>query len=260
MELTHSMQDLTEHCKAEYEKAETVIHRWGHIIRTAKGAVWFVKILKGTKREEQLAYVAGILHDIMRPNTEKVCHAQASAQKALEIVSTYPEFTDSEKKEIYQAIKDHRNFAAWKSPLHQSVYLSDKICEHMGAYLDFRAPVWAGELSHSDFCGLEPLEAVLQYYERVSRKFLTVGYPNLLKGLVSYQVSWNKSYVEALKDGENWAVEMAETLFFTGRNKEDFEQTLVSFKPRGKQREWVNEMRDYVAGKKFQHFHNFIEQ
>ena len=258
MELTPGMQNLTEYCKSAYEKAETVIHQWGHIQRTTNGAVWFCSILGGTEREQQLAYVSGILHDIVRPTTEEICHAQASAEKALTIIGGYPEFTDSEKHEIYQAIKDHRKPVPWKSPLHQSVYLSDKICEHMGAYLDFRAPAWAGELSHSDFRGLKPVEAVLHYYEKVSYKFLTERYPNFVKDLVNYQTGWNRRYVDALKSNEGWAVEMAEKFFYSGRGKEDFEKTLLSFNPKGNQREWVNEMRDYTAGKKFQHFRNLI--
>lgn len=253
------MHSLTEYCKSTYEKAESVIHSWGHIIRTAKGAVWFVQICGGTKREEQLAYTAGILHDIVRPDTEKIDHAHASAVRAFHILGAYPGFTDSENQQICQAIRDHRIPAAWKSPLHQCVYLSDKICEHMGAYLDFRASAWAGELSRSDFRGLKPVEAVLQYYENVSEKFLPDRYPLFLEGLINYQTGWNKRYVEALKSGEEWAVEMAESIFYQGRKKEDFEKTLSSFNPKGLQREWANEMRAYVAGGKFEHFQDFVK-
>ena len=259
MKKTPGMQNLIEHCRMKYERAESVIHRWGHITRTATGAVWFVNVLGGTEREQQLAYISGILHDIVRPITEEICHAQASAQKALEILGEYPEFSESEKHEIYQAIKDHRNPATWKNPLHQSIYLSDKIFEHMGAYIDFRAPVWAGELSHTDFRGLEPVEAVLQYYKRASQKFLTGIFPDFVKGLTDYQRSWNKKYFEALKNSSDWAVAMAEDLYFAGRKKEDFEHVLIRFSPEGKnQRKWVDEMREYVAGGKFEHFYRLI--
>lgn len=227
-------------------------------MRTAKGAVWFVTICGGTEREEQLAYIAGILHDIVRPDTEERDHAHASAAKAFDILGGYPEFTDSENHHICEAIRDHRIPAAWKSPLHQCVYLSDKICEHMGAYLDFRASAWAGELSRSDFRGLKPVEAVLLYYKKVSEKFSPGRYPHFLEELIKYQTGWNRRYREALKNGEKWAVEMAEYLFYQGRNKEDFEKTLSSFDPEGTQREWVHEMRAYVTGSKFQHFQNLL--
>jgi HD superfamily phosphohydrolase YqeK len=258
MEFTQSMRDITEYCKLEYERAESVIHKWGHIKRTAQGAVWFVHALGGTKREEQLAYTAGILHDIVRPDNEEICHAQASCEKALNIINRYPEFTNSEKLELYQAIKNHRYPVEWKSLIHTSVYLSDKICEHMGAYLDFRAPAWAGELSHSKFKGLEPIESVLKYYEIVSRKFLAENYPDSLKCLVEYQVDWNKRFVEALKTGKEGAVEMAERFFLSGKRREDFDKMLITFNPKGNQREWVIEMRDYIAGKKFKDFQNLL--
>jgi hypothetical protein len=258
VELIQSTGDLIERCKSEYEKAESVIHRFGHMTRTAQGAAWFCTVFGGTERDEQLAYIAGMLHDIVRPITEEVCHAQASAEKALEILRDYPGITESEKRNIYYAIRDHRKPVAWKSPLHQSVYLSDKILEHMGAYLDFRAPVWAGELSHSDFHELEPLEAVLQYYDIASDKFLTGVFPGFLVYLIDYQVNWNKRYVEALKSNEDWAVDMAEQLFLSGRKKEDFEIILASFKPKGVQRKWADEMREYIKGKKFNHFRKLI--
>lgn len=60
MELTPAVQDLTAYCEPLYEKAESVIHQWSHIIRTARGAVWFVAVSGGTEREEQLAYTAGV--------------------------------------------------------------------------------------------------------------------------------------------------------------------------------------------------------
>ncbi|KYK38193.1 MAG: hypothetical protein AYK18_01180 [Theionarchaea archaeon DG-70] len=259
MELPSDIQELSQYCQSVYLTAETVIHRWGHIIRTANGAAWVVKALGGTKREQQLAYVAGILHDSVRPLTEQICHAQASAENALHILSTYSAFTDVEKQEIYLAIKDHRNPVTWKTSVHQSVYLSDKILEHMGAYLDFRAPVWTGELSHTDFQGLEPVEAVIQYYNNVSQKFLIGQFPKFVEDLVLYQTSWNKKYLKTLKNGDSWAVNMAETLYYAGSRKEDFDQTLLSFQPEGDfQKKWTHEMREYIAGKKFPYFQDLL--
>lgn len=258
MKLIPGMHQLVNYCRSEYGKAESVIHTWGHITRTAKGAVWFCTVLGGTERDAHLAYTAGILHDIVRPITEKECHAQASAEKARTILEDYA-FSESEKYKIYQTIKDHRNPVTWESPLHQSVYLSDKIFEHMGAYIDFRAPVWAGELSHTDFYGLEPVDAVLSYYEKASQKFLTGIFPDAVKDLVEYQLLWNKHYVKALQDNEDWAVDMAEPLFFSGREKKDFEKTITSFNPKGTfQQKWTHEMRTYISGEKFTYFHTLI--
>jgi HD superfamily phosphohydrolase YqeK len=259
MDLPRTLDQLTEDCKNVYTQAESVIHQWGHIWRTTQGAVWFVKVTGGSQREQQLAYVAGILHDIVRPITEEVCHAHESAEKALSILDDYSEFTTSEREEIYSAIRDHRNPVTWKTRLHQSVYLSDKILEHMGAYLDFRGAVWAGELSHTDLRGLEPVDAVITYYEKASSKFLTGLFPDFVKNLVEYQIDWNRKYLSALKKGESWACQMAENLFNQGRQKHDFEHTLSSFNPEDKEQHvWTREMRAYITGQKFPVFQTLI--
>jgi HD superfamily phosphohydrolase YqeK len=260
MELPRTIDQLTEDCKNQYTQAESVIHQWGHIWRTTQGAVWFVRVTGGSQREQQLAYVAGILHDIVRPITEKVCHARESAEKALSILDKYSEeFTPSEREEIYNAIRDHRSPASWKTRVHQSVYLSDKILEHMGAYLDFRGAVWAGELSHTDLQGFEPVEAVVAYYEKASPKFLTGLFPDFVETLVKYQVNWNRKYLSALKKCESWACQMAENLFNQGRQKLDFEHTLFSFKPETKEQQlWTQEMRAYITGQKFPVFQTLI--
>ena len=260
MDLSPDVSQLTEYCKNVYARAESVIHQWGHIWRTTQGAVWFVKISGGSQREQLLAYVAGILHDIVRPITEETCHAQASADKALLILEDYSEFTLPEEEEIYQAIKDHRNPTSWKTPVHQSVYLSDKVLEHMGAYLDFRGAVWAGELSHTDLEGLEPVDAVITYYQKASSKFLTGIFPHFVRKVVEYQIGWNRKYLSALKNGESWACQIAETFFNYGRQKHDFENTLLSFCPQeGEQQTWAHEMKTYVAGQKFSMFQTLID-
>jgi hypothetical protein len=259
MEVTPDMQMLTEYCKSLYEDAESIIHRWGHIKRTTRGAVWLVDVWGGTEREQQLAYVAGILHDCVRPITEETCHAQDSAERALTILGHYSEFSPDEVQLIYQTIADHRIPTTWENMVHQSVYLSDKILEHMGAYLDFRAPVWAGELSHTDFTGMEPVEAVIQYYTGASRKFITGVFPSPIKNLVDYQVGWNRAFLEALNTTTSWAMDMVERLFLSGSQKRDFEEILTSFSAKGtKQEKWFKEMNQYITGKKFSYFKTLV--
>jgi HD superfamily phosphodiesterase len=257
MDISSDIDTVMNQCKPCYKKAESVIHTWGHITRTAHGAAWIVKTMGGTPRQQELAYLAGILHDIVRPPTEDICHAKASAEKALTILKEI-HITDSEKEEIYNAVKDHRTPVRWNNAVHSSVYVSDKIFEHMGAYLDFRASVWAGELSHTDFEGLTPVEAVIQYYKKASKKFLTGKFPDCVTKIVDYQTKWNKTYFKALQDNEWWAVDMAVTLFLAGRKKEDFEKMLHTFEPEGKQNQWVNEMRTYITGEKFSFFHTLL--
>lgn len=239
--------ELEKYCKKVYKDAESVIHRWGHISRVADGARWIVKINYGTSEEQELAYTAGLLHDIVRPITEKKCHAESSADEAGSILKDF-KFKGSSMSKICKAIKDHRSPPSrWDSIFHQSVYLADKVFEHMGAYLDFRACVWAGELSHEDYKGLSPTEAVLNYYEKASSKFLDRNFPGFIKPIVSYQKRWNERFFKNLRNKKGWAEEMAERLFYKGKEKKDFDETLRRFEPKfNEQNRWKDEMISYI--------------
>jgi HD superfamily phosphohydrolase YqeK len=155
---------LEDYCKHIYEQAPSLIHRWGHIERTTLGAKWFVRILGGSKEEEELAHIAGILHDIVRPNTEKVDHAQASADEAERILRKF-EFEEEKIPLIVQAVRDHRKKPEkWASALHQSIFLSDKLLEQMGPYIVFRRLVYTGELK--DYSELDAEEAIIASWKR----------------------------------------------------------------------------------------------
>lgn len=241
------IKELEIFCKEEYKEANSVIHRWGHISRVADGARWFVKVRNGSKEDQKLAYVAGLLHDFVRPITEERCHAEASAESAEEILSVY-NFNKNNISKICKAIKDHRNPPKnWDSILHQSVYLADKIFEHMGAYLDFRACLWAGELSKTDYKGLEPVEAVLTYYDKASDKFLERDFPEFTEPIVSYQRRWNERFHEELIQERSWAEDMSTRLFRKGKEKADFDKVLKNFETNyPEQEKWKNEMLSYI--------------
>jgi len=250
-----NVQALEEHCKQHYASAESVIHSWGHIKRTAHGAEFFVRTLGGSEEDQKLAYIAGLLHDLVRPITEERCHAETSSEKAGEVLLQFPGLDDGNMQRIIQAVKDHRRPALWKDELHLSVYLADKILEHMGAYLDFRACVWAGELYHTDFHDMEPLEAILAYYKMSAGKFLSKRFPEPVGPLVDAQREWNIQFLTALNEDEEWAQDMATRMFITGKNKLDFEQTVRSFEPEcEKQQKWKDEMMAYVEGEKWTQF------
>lgn len=83
------IKQIEQFVKNKTKNVFSVTHNFGHLKRTAVGAKWFVKILGGTKEEEKLAYIAGLLHDIKRPTTEKICHAKASAESARKILKKF---------------------------------------------------------------------------------------------------------------------------------------------------------------------------
>ncbi|MBU3904908.1 MAG: hypothetical protein KJ906_02025 [Nanoarchaeota archaeon] len=66
MELTQDLIKFRDECIVHYEKADSVVHQWMHIKMVAEGSAFFVKVMGGNEREQQLAYVAGLLHDWTR--------------------------------------------------------------------------------------------------------------------------------------------------------------------------------------------------
>jgi len=261
MEMTEGIQKLTDHCKNHYQNSKSKVHGWGHAERTARGAVWFVEMAGGGKRECELAYVSGLLHDYVRPGSEKSDHARESADSARVILADYSEFMPHEVDLIAQAIEDHRKPVKWRTPLHQSVYLADKVLEHMGTYSDFRACAWAGELSRTDLVGMAPIDAVSKYYQSSERKFRAENYPPFVERLVDRQSEWNHTFKNALKRKEDWAMDLATKMFNNGAAGKDLDESLLRFSPRGtEQKKWTVDMRSYVDGSIFERIDTLIDR
>lgn len=259
--MTEDLKRLTEYCKKEYENADSLAHGWGHVSRTAKGAAWFAGKNGGSEREQELAYAAGLLHDIRRKKFDSELHAKDGSDNAVIVLEDYS-FNKIEIKEIADAIMDHRDLVKWKNTVHQSVYFSDKVFELMGAYMDFRGSFWVGEkfnIKYKD-TGTEPLEALLILYEKAKKKiFVPDKYPDFARNLVDYQMAWNMEFNEGLKNSEDWAVNLGLEMFENGRNGKDFDESILNYKPKkGNQQKWFSEMQDYVKGTKFREFEKMI--
>ena len=249
---------LENYCKPIYEKAPSLIHRWGHIKRAAVGAKWFVKILGGTKEEEELAYVAGLLHDIVRPNTEKIDHAIASAEEAEKILKKF-DFAEDKIPLIVQSVRDHRKKPAqWDSILHQSVFLSDKILEQMGAYIVFRRVAYAGEIE--DYKGMTAEEAIPIRWEGALKKTKKIFFSENLYKIYEYQNKWQIDFIEEFKKKEEWALNLGKELFKQGREgNKTLEQAIEEFSPvTEKGKEFKKETVEYLQGEKFIEFEKMI--
>lgn len=261
MQMTEDLKRLSEYCKKKYENADSLVHKWGHISRTASGSAWFVEINGGSEREQELAYAAGLLHDVKRKKFDSESHAKDGSDNAVILLKDYS-FDINEIKEVSDAIRDHRDLAEWKSMVHQSVYFSDKVFELMGAYMDFRGPFWVGEKFDEKYKNSdeEPLEALLIFYGKAKKKiFVPDKYPDSARNLVDYQMEWNLEFSEALKNNESWAVELGLKMFGHGRKGFDFEKSILNCRPEGRKQEcWISEMQDYVKGKKFKKFEKMI--
>jgi hypothetical protein len=251
-------KEIEKFVKAESLKLTHATHSYGHFRRVAGGAVWFVKVLGGGRREQELAYIAGLLHDIVRPADERVDHAIASAERAGKILADF-KVKREDIEPIVDAIRDHRlQPAKWKSPLHQSVYLADKIFEQMGAYLFFRRCMYVAEsVTYRD----KPMEKAIEEHFVMRMERIKKGdFPARFSGLVGYQWRWLQEAAEALKSRRPWAWEIAKASYDAGKGGgASIEELILTFEPSSPEAaRYRKEAVEYLEGRKMKEFEKLI--
>jgi len=253
------LETIEERVRRELKKPEMITHDFNHCKRVGIGAKWFVRVLKGKKEEEELAYLAGLLHDIVRPATEKIDHAILSAEKAKAVLEELglPEKTT---QQIVLPILHHRKPVPWKSPLHQSVYLADKILEQMGAYVIFRRSVFVGECT--DYKDKPFLWSIKHQFKRRLERFSEKAFPEKFRGLVKYQYSWPKMFFGSLEKEEEWAVDLGREGYEIGKTRTStVDEFIQGFHPNNWKAEKVwKEALEYIEGKKFTDFKKLIKE
>jgi len=251
------VKEIENFVKKESESIKTATHNYGHFKRVADGAVWFVKVLGGNEHEQKLAYIAGLLHDIVRPADEKVDHAAASAERSRRILQQF-KLSKNDANVIVEAIRDHRLPVKWKSPLHQSVYLADKILEQMGAYLIFRRCMYVAE--SVSYKGMHMEEAINKHFVYRMERIKKGDFPARFSKLVEYQWKWLAEGQKALKEGKLWAWEIAKVSYENGRSREkSLEELILTFEPSHPEGARVKkEAVAYLEGKKFGEFEELV--
>jgi len=243
--------------KKETRNVASVTHDFGHLRRTAEGAKWFVEFYKGTDEDKDLAYTAGLLHDIVRPPTSLICHAKASAKRSRQILRQF-KVNNKISKKIIEAVKDHRGRVEWKNPMHSSIFLADKIFEQMGAFIVFRRCMYAGECIESK--DEDPVQNITARFSRNLERINPGEFPKELSDLVRYQYKWSLRFFKSLEKGEKWAIEIAKYFYPRGRQKKDLEKTIRDFKPKFKEsKEYKKETLDYIDGRKFKFFAKLLK-
>ncbi len=229
----------------------TLTHDFSHFRRVALGASWLVKLLGGDEKEQDLAYIAGLLHDSVRPDTEKVDHAQASAEKAREILEGF-DLEGGVIERICQAIGNHRKPVAWISPLHQSVYLADKILEQMGHYVAFRRCIYVGECR--DYVGKPFEESIEEHFAYRIAKFGVEDFPPRFRGFVREMMKPLLEFQGYFMRREAWALSLARFCYDAGRARNmTMDEAIRGFRPGGELAElWKREAIDYMDGRKFE--------
>ena len=251
------IKEIEKFVKNETKNVVSVVHDFGHLRRTARGAKWFVEILGGNKKEQKLAYIAGLLHDIVRPVSNKTCHAKASAERAREILKQF-RLNKADLEKIILAIRDHREKTKWQSPLHASVFLADKILEKMGAYIVFRRCMWVGECI--DYKRTAFREAMIRQFKTRLTKFNPNEFPEEFSELVNYQYYWPQKFFRMFENNQAWAIEIAESFYKYGRKKMNLEIAIKQFRSSYREGEkYRKEALEYMKGKKFKFFSRLIK-
>ncbi|VVB59998.1 HD domain protein [uncultured archaeon] len=248
-------KEIEEYVKNKTTKIELATHDFYHLKLTAIGARWFVKVLGGDKREQELAYIAGLLHDIVRPSTEKLDHAKESSRASEKILLSFNVKKEDIKK-ICEAIGSHRAKHPWKTPLHQSVFLADKILEQMGAYIAFRRSMYVAECK--DYNKFEDIET---HFETRIKKFAPDEFPEHFSKLAKTQFEWSVKFSGAFRKKEAWALSIAKELYNNGKmHAKSIEKAVEDYKPISEEdRKYKQEALDYINGKKFIEFETMVK-
>jgi HD superfamily phosphohydrolase YqeK len=253
------MLDVNEIERVAKERTKNVVsvtHDFSHLKRTAVGASWFVRVLEGKEEEQEMAYAAGLLHDIVRPASD-ICHAKASTEESEKILSGL-EIDNTVKEKIVQVIRDHRLPVTWTSRLHQSVYLADKILEQMGALPAFRRCYYFGECK--DYEGMKIHEAFRKYFIYRVKRINKADFPENMGKLVDYQWKWLQDFLELMNNQEPWAVKLGMFMSEAARNRIPFETVIRSYRPETKEAErYKKEVMDYIEGRKFGEFEKLVQ-
>jgi len=250
------IKEIEEFVKSETKNVDSIAHDFGHLKRTAIGARWFVKILNGDKKEQDLAYIAGLLHDIVRAPTDKISHIKNGVEKTRKILEQF-KLEKTVTNKIIEAIKMHGEPGIQKDVLQQSVFLADKILEAMGAYVVFRRAIYHAE--SSDFSGMSLEEATIYHYTWRMKKFNPSVFHKKFSKLITYQYYWPLHFLNAFKRKEEWALYLERVGYEYGSKKLPIEELIKNFEPKFKEDEkYKKEALFYIQGKKFEEFEKMI--
>jgi len=237
-------------------KGVSPVHGFCHLKRTAIGARWFSQIFGGTEEEQDIAYVAGLIHDLKRPSSEKIDHTHISIDEAKKVMV---QFSVDEKTAhaILQLIEDHRVFHE-VSLLKQSVFLSDKILEQSGAYVVFRRSFYIGECI--DFREIPFEEAVISYWTKRMKKFSPENYLVEVRDLAVHQFEKQTLFLNAFIKKQAWARHLAMDFYTYGRNNEgNLDMLIESYTTAYEQVKILQqETDDYIHGKNYDQFRTMI--
>ena len=253
------LQQIEALVKSETASPASITHAFDHLRRVAEGAAWFVCVNGGGKEQQLLARAAGLLHDIIRPPTQKIDHVLASTARAEEILKSMT-FSDFDRKAILQAVRDHAGVPVWSSPVHESVFFADKIFEQAGAFVVFRRGMWMAESRDIDWASTNVKDATAAHYEKRMASLMSHTFPPGFSKLVQYQMKLLTDFFGAFKDGRPWAARINKAAFEAGKARTPLEQFIRNYKPAyTEDLNYKEEAVAYIEGRLFEKFEKMLK-
>lgn len=248
------ISDIERLTKERTKNVAAATHNFSHLKRTAEGARWFCKVLDGTKEEQEISYVAGLVHDFERPLSE-VEHKDISFTEAKRFLEDF-QINKDQKKKILSMVKEHR-YVSDMPILQQCLFLSDKLLEQSGAYIIFRRCVYVGECL--DFMKTDFSKATVFHWKERMGRFKPAVFDKRFRALAEYQYAWQKTFLTAFNNNENWAVDMARVCYEVGRkHNKTLEGTIRTINTTKEGKRFKDEALSYISGRKFTEFRKMI--
>ena len=252
----HTIQHIENYVEKE-TKGLSPVHGFCHLKRTAIGAKWFSQIFGGTKEEQDIAYIAGLLHDMKRPDTSTIDHTEISVEATKSVLHMFSvDSTIAEK--IVQQVSEHRTFH--DTPvLYQSVFLSDKLLEQSGAYIIFRRNYHVGE--NVDYAHIPFEEAISKSWTQRLARFSPEKFAIPVRAFAFYQYKQATRFFSAFQQHTEWAQSLAKDFYLFGQDThaKDLDALITSYRSSHNDiQELQQEASDYIHGKKYSAYESMI--
>ncbi|MBU0636342.1 HD domain-containing protein [Candidatus Micrarchaeota archaeon] len=250
-------QEIEKAVKERESKTEFKSHDFLHAKRVAIGAKWFAKQLGMSSHEQERAYIAGLVHDLGRPKTEKKDHTESSILLSKKLLKKFS-LAEEDQRKIVELVAMH--LKGEQNMQKQVVFLADKILEQMGAQVVFRRALFVQEVDdYKDWNAIDAME--YQHSVRI-KKFNPSVFQEKFRKLTEYQFAWSKESLEATQKKEPWLLELIEHCTENVQKKgKTINEIIKSFNPTySKGKKYKKEALLYITGKKFKLFERLIKK
>jgi broad specificity phosphatase PhoE/HD superfamily phosphohydrolase YqeK len=243
--------------RAWESKTDFKSHDFLHVKRVAVGAKWFAKELGMNQYQQGLSYIAGLVHDLGRPKTEKVDHTESSVRLAEKLLKRF-DLNKQEMETILELVESHR--IGKSEPEKQVVFLADKLWEQMGAYVIFRRGIFVKEVT--DYKDWDLREAFMTQHNMRIKRFYPALFPKRFQKLAQYQFKWAMGAGKAIEKKEPWILELVNWCAKNAEKKgKTIDGIIKSFNPTHKQgKRYQKEANLYITGERVKRFEGLVKK